>query len=124
MSTVTCLQLQKNMWYNKNCKKIIVLVTMTATCNLQQWWRQWWRWRATRTTMATTTVTMATTTMTAIATVLLTFQWWGAPPLDLKHVGAVGMLITSLVALPPGAKASPLSWVWMDFVGGSLVVRQ
>ncbi len=31
------------------------------------------------------------------------------PPLILKHVGAVGMLIASLVALPPGAKASPPS---------------
>ncbi len=29
------------------------------------------------------------------------------PPLDLKHVGAVGMLIASLVALPPGGKGKP-----------------
>ncbi len=29
------------------------------------------------------------------------------PPLDLKHVSAVGMLIASLVAFHPGAKASP-----------------
>jgi hypothetical protein len=29
------------------------------------------------------------------------------PPLDLKHVSVVGMLITLLVAFPPGAKASP-----------------
>ena len=31
------------------------------------------------------------------------------PPLDLKHVSAVGMLIALLVAFPPGAKASPLA---------------
>ncbi len=31
------------------------------------------------------------------------------PPLDLKHVSVVGMLIALLVALPPGAKASPLA---------------
>ncbi len=29
------------------------------------------------------------------------------PPLDLKHVGAVGMLIALLVALPPGGKGKP-----------------
>jgi hypothetical protein len=29
------------------------------------------------------------------------------PPLDLKHVGVVGMLIASLVALPPGGKGNP-----------------
>ncbi len=29
------------------------------------------------------------------------------PPLILKHVSAVGMLVASLVAFPPGAKASP-----------------
>jgi hypothetical protein len=31
------------------------------------------------------------------------------PPIDLKHVRAVGMLIALLVAFPPGAKASPLA---------------
>jgi hypothetical protein len=29
------------------------------------------------------------------------------PHLDLKHVGAVGMLIASLVVLPPGGKGKP-----------------
>ncbi len=29
------------------------------------------------------------------------------PPLDLKHIGAVGMLITLFVALPPGCKGKP-----------------
>ncbi len=62
--TVTCLRLQKNMQHNKNCKKFVVLVTMTATCNngdgdgdsdgdVQQWqqwqqcwWQQWqWQWQ-------------------------------------------------------------------------------
>jgi hypothetical protein len=29
------------------------------------------------------------------------------PPLDLKHVGAVGMLIALLAVLPPGSKGKP-----------------